>query len=52
MGMPDSEQSHMQEVDTVPWGPTEADEVAVLDKFYSYDETEGTYSFHMGDGDV
>jgi hypothetical protein len=39
----------MQEVDRVPWGPTEPDEMAVLGKLYGYDPATGTFSSHVGD---
>lgn len=42
-------EAQMNEVDRVPWGPTEPDEMAVLGKLYGYDHETGTFSSHVGD---
>lgn len=39
----------MDQVDRVPYGPTEPDEAAILDKYLSYDDETGTYSVVVGD---
>lgn len=43
-----SELDLMSGVDTVEWGPTEPDEIAVLDRFFFGDVESGTYSFRVG----
>lgn len=43
------ELSHMGDVDTHEWGPTEPDEMAVLGKLYAYDESTGLFHFQVGD---
>jgi hypothetical protein len=43
------EASLMDGVDRHPWGPTEPDELAVLDRLYGYDVRTGTYTSHVGD---
>jgi len=43
------ELAHMGDVDTHEWGPTEPDEMAVLDRLYPYDEG-GLFHFQIGDG--
>jgi hypothetical protein len=44
-----SESAHMDQVDRVPYGPTEPDEAAVLGKYLPYDPETGTYSVVVGD---
>lgn len=49
---PESAESvHMDQVDRVEWGPTEADEMEVLSALYEYDEETGTFLSHVGDED-
>jgi hypothetical protein len=43
------ELSHMGDVDTHEWLPTEPDELAVLNRLFAYDVHTGTFHFQMGD---
>lgn len=48
MSTPSEELGLMPGVDVREWGPTEPDEVAVLDRFFSYDAPKGVFGFRVG----
>lgn len=51
MSTPDAESAHMDEVNRHPTGPTESDEMEVLNSLYEYDEETGTFKSFVGDDD-
>lgn len=51
MSTPRAESEHMDAVNVHPTGPTEPDEMEVLDSLYEYDEETGTFVSHVGDDD-
>lgn len=48
MTTPNAEAARMGEVDMVPWGPTEQDEEAVLDRLFGRDPLNGLVTFRIG----
>lgn len=51
MSTPNAESAHMEDVNRLPTGPTEPDEMEVLNSLYEYDEETGTFNSFVGDDD-